>query len=80
MAAAGTVGVALVEGLTRPDRPTSARSEFLETFTQVGGFVAVAVASVSAVLLVAGGGLVLADVTAVAAPAASATVAPPATP
>jgi NaMN:DMB phosphoribosyltransferase len=80
LAAAGTVGVALVEGLTRPDRATSARSDVLETFTQVGGFVAIAVASVSAVLLVAGGGLVLADVTAVTAPAASAMVTPPPTP
>ena len=59
---AGTVGFVLVEGLTRPDDPSAKRDDALETFTQTGGFVGVAVASVSAVLVLAGGGLVLADV------------------
>jgi hypothetical protein len=60
LAAAGTVGFTLIEGLTRPDRPTSA-SPGLESFTQVGGFAALAVASASAVLVLAGGGLMVAD-------------------
>jgi hypothetical protein len=58
------VGFVLVEGLTRPDLPSVERDEALEAFTQTGGFVAVAVASVSAALLLGGGGLVLADVVA----------------
>jgi hypothetical protein len=71
LAAVGSVGFTLVEGLTRPDRSTSATAN-LEAFTQVGGFAAIAVASASAVLLLAGGGLVLADVAAVPAPSAPA--------
>jgi|GEM_PF-4809051 len=67
LAAAGTVGFVLAEGLTRPDRPDAERDDALEAFTQTGGFVAVAVASASAALLLGGGGIVLADV--VGAPA-----------
>jgi hypothetical protein len=68
------VGFTLVEGLTRPDRSTAKPSANLELFTQAGGFAALAVASASAVLLLAGGALVLADV----APAAPSSP-PPAT-
>ena len=62
VAVLGTVGFVLAEGLTRPDDPSAERDDAIETFTQSGGFVAVAVASVSAVLVLSGGGLVLADV------------------
>jgi hypothetical protein len=72
LAAAGTVGFVLVEGVTRPDLPDAERDEALEAFTQTGGFVAVAVASVSAALLLGGGGIVLADVVG-SSPAASPT-------
>jgi hypothetical protein len=62
LAVLGTVGFVLAEGVTRPDDTTAERDDALETFTQTGGFVAVAVASVSAVLMLGGGGLMLADV------------------
>jgi hypothetical protein len=77
LAAAGTVGFTLIEGLTRPDRPRAVPGQALETFTQVGGFAALAVASASAVLLLAGGGLVLVDVATPPAPASPSPSTPP---
>jgi hypothetical protein len=74
LAVTGVVGFTLVEALTRPDDPAAKRDDALETFTQTGGFVAVAVASVSAVLLLCGGALLLAEV--VDPPAAGAAGAP----
>jgi hypothetical protein len=61
VAAAGTVSFTLIEALSTPDRTGNPLSEEAESFTQAAGFTAIALVSVSAVVMVVGTGLILID-------------------
>jgi hypothetical protein len=61
LAAAGTVTFTLVQALGTPDKPDAPVSAGIEQFTAVSGFLGIAVASVSAVLMVVGAALTLSD-------------------
>lgn len=61
LAAAGTVTFTLVQALGTPDKPDAPVSTGFEQFTAVSGFLGIAVASVSAVLMVVGAALTLSD-------------------
>lgn len=61
LAAAGTVTFTLVQALGTPDKPDAPVSAGVEQFTAVSGFLGIAVASVSAVLMVVGAALTLSD-------------------
>ena len=61
LAAGGTVVFTFVEAVSTPDRPNNPPSAASEQFTTYSGFLGVAVASVSAVLIVIGAAITLAD-------------------
>ncbi len=61
LAAAGTVTFTLAEALGTPDRTNAPVSADAEQFTAVSGFLGIAVASLSAVLVVVGAALTLSD-------------------
>lgn len=60
-AAASSEAFTLIEALATPDRPGNAVDKNVETFNQAAGFTAIALASVSAVVVVVGAGLLLVE-------------------
>ena len=80
VAAAGTVGFTLIEALSTPDRAGNPISEDAENFTQAAGFTAIALASVSAVVLVIGAGMILVDEEASSSSSSSSSSSPPSDP
>jgi hypothetical protein len=61
LAAAGTVTFTLVQALGTPDKPDAPVLAGIERFTAISGFLGIALASVSAVLMVVGAALTLSD-------------------
>ena len=61
LAAGGTVAFTFVEAVSTPDRANNPASANSERFTVISGFLGVAIASVSAVLMVIGAGLTLSE-------------------
>jgi len=61
LAAGGTVAFTFVEAVSTPDRASNPASAASERFTAISGFLGVAIASVSAVLMVIGAGLTLSE-------------------
>lgn len=61
LAALGTVGFTLLEAVSTPDRRNQDPPDAVLQFNAVSGFIGVATASVSAVLMVIGAGIVIAN-------------------
>ncbi len=61
LATGGTIAFTFLEAVSTPDRKSNPPSAAIERFTTISGFLGIATASVSAVLVVIGAGLTLSD-------------------